>query len=370
MTLKNTSLINCEVGKCILLKVVRGQFVAFQDGDGPWTMVPFKDKAPTQKIAVSNPSGKYSIFVGPDPADAENTFSKLIHGVAVNDDLRSLKNRGKIDISIANPVAGGRFMVGFNGLLDEVVADKATSLEVPDGIPLDLCFAHYKGGKDDDVLLASSVLLERAVPTGGPLTIDWSNALSLGTDKVQVKGLPSGFTLRECNVHFRTMNGGFLALRHGAAKDGQSFDYPTLPESEVEGTDMYVYQASAFDYHNDISVTSYNNVLNLPKLINPPVPVTVSKAPGRFRFTNIQPGAFRAEIRTGECRVKVCMEIKVSREWLGGQSNYTMPDLTRIPGWKNSFGIPSGSLEVTQENITTDEEGNIYTSSKCCGVEL
>ena len=63
----------------IKIPILQGQFVAFQDGDNPWKVIPNDPKSTLQTVQVSDSAGRYSIFMGPVPNSKALPSVSLFH---------------------------------------------------------------------------------------------------------------------------------------------------------------------------------------------------------------------------------------------------------------------------------------------------
>lgn len=338
----------------VYIEVESGQVVAFQDGNGPWKVI-----TSSQELPVSDAQGRYSIFEGPV---GEEKASTLFHGTLAELNTEKAIKESKLEGSVTNAPSTGILSAFTCGQFVKVESGKF-SLDVPADKAVDLCVAHYLGTQESETHKAEKLILRRGVKAGDNLSLPWSSAVSLGSAKANVSGMPSGYSLISTSAEFHTTQGGHFVTWMGEST-GSAFSYPTVPANLFQTGDTYLLHATAADETHKIeatlTTTSNTNTLALPAPINPPTPTLVGKSPARFSYKSIQGGDFESIIST-DVETDPIFTVNITKGYLNGSTTYTMPDLSKIQGWKNTF-MPSGTLSVIYSITTENEKGEQETA--------
>lgn len=369
----------------VRVRVAKGQFVAFQDGDGPWQVLAHDEKKPVQTLTVTNPEGRYSVFQGPNVNSKQDTKkSRLFH--------RTLSDPKPMP---GGPIQGGGMGSGghggkgngqsgkIEGIVSHLPKDGYTAFQtnndwlvLPEtgafsvnsrsGRKMDLIFAHFNGKQDDFNKKATAMLIQREVETGAFVLPDWNNAIPLQPTTVNITDVPFGMSVYGVSATFHTSTRGKCQLRKGEPETATSFEYPALPASAMTAKDFHILYAAAFV--DDLEVEIYQKAasapitLRMPQPFSPQAPTVVHSTPVRLAFNGVLNDfeAYIAPEKAGGPH----WTILASKAWLKGQTTYTMPELHTLPGWQEACSLPKENIQVVYGSTIQEGEDRLLQATR------
>ena len=367
--------------RTVLVRTFRGKqqappdFIAFQDGNGPWQIA--QGSGGQYTLTINDPAGRYGVAIvcvsnnNVDVNILHATWTELKEinhecGMPPSQNLVTISGEvSGLDNEYAHISVDGRF--GFAYWLSP-----SYTLQVPPGI-YDLVAAKFS----DERFGANKIFIQRNISISGDTTINIDfnspDAFDPETHNAVIDGVSSG-ELAEGGVNFLSHNG--TEIRMGSKFESQpptiQFQFSGIPISKQVGNDIHLLFAGAFSAD---SFRRFERYFKAPVDISATLPspfgnasVTVATTTPYARFTaswDAYSGAqayfaeFGSDRRSRQQLVSNAQPSKQKRRsrqevsrhwmvglsvgWLGGQSSYTLPDLSGLSGWNNNWGIPAGT---------------------------
>ncbi len=376
----------------VVVRTYRGRqqappdFIAFQDGDGPWQRIE-TTIAPQYTLTIRAPNGRYGlavVFVRPSGPDGMTEVEVNIIHATVNElsqiNLVSEEAPSANTVTVSGTIGGlegaGAVVYMGNSYASVFPPSNTYSLQVPPGT-YDLIALRFPGGPTPN-----KGLIQHDVVISGNTTINIdfnsSEAFVPETHNAVINGVSSG-ELAGGEVSFISHNGTRAWTGGGFEVPPPTIQFPfaAVPTAKQFGNDIHNLSATAETGTTTRLIERYfkaptNLSVTLPSPFgNASVRVAATTPYTRFTaswdaYSGAQ--AYFAQFGEGggiDLRQRLVSNPQLSRPkkrsrqaiqafsrswfvglsagWLGGQTSYTLPDLSGLSGWNNSWGIPAGS---------------------------
>ena len=357
--------------------LANASWVAFQDGNNSWQPLA---SSTTGNYAgrVTNAPQRYAYAV----VNAGATRTEVQIYCAT---YKELPNLGSPDMTVGNSSAStvsGTISGVMSGETDAEVnigsvgqgfsqlsgaGDSRTySLQLSPGT-YDVAAITHSGGA-----LPSRVYLERGLAVEGNVTHDITlgstpetftlpETYSVNYTGFDPAGTPS--TSSWAYTGFRSQQGTWMTLGSGASPAASgAFSYGALPESVLLSGD--VYQVNLGESAGSATRTTqlyfaeagYKSVNLQPWLSG--ATATLGGGGAYLRpeasWTPYPKAIFYSLTYSTQPAgsVPITWDIFISRDWLSGNSTYTLPDFSALAGWHSAWGMPANAV-ITSANIST-----------------
>ncbi|MCS7192154.1 MAG: hypothetical protein NZ937_04115 [Armatimonadetes bacterium] len=377
--------------KTVLVKTFRGKqpaspnFIAFQDGNGPWRWI---DPTITSQYTfiVNDPSGRYGVaivFVTPgleigrvEVAIYHATVDELSEINHVSEAL--LTNFVTVSGTVSGLGEGEAAVIAIGRFQTYVYPSQNTySLRVPPGT-YDLVAGKFPMQQEST---ANKGLIRRNITVSGDTTIniDFNSPEAFDPEirNAVIDGTLSSEEHASGIVFFHTHNRTeIMTGSRGGNQLPIQFPFVAIPTNRQFGNDIHELMGMAssenasrliqryFKAPRDISATlpsPFGDALVRVATTNPYVRFTASWG----AYSGAQ--AYFAQFGGGEYEVAMARQrlvsnpqpsrarkrsqqaisrswfVGLSTRWLNGQSSYTLPDFSGLSGWDNNWGFPAGS---------------------------
>ncbi|MEJ5251035.1 MAG: hypothetical protein HPY54_02775 [Chthonomonadetes bacterium] len=331
----------------------QADFVAFQDGDSAWQAA--QGSGGVYQMNVSDPGGRYGVAIayteaghGSGSSSHVQIFHATVEEVAeIRWDAGDPPATSYVTVSGTVTVPSGNFaMIAMRQAQTSVFGGANYSLSVAPGVH-DLAAALFPSFDRIERLL-----LRRGVQVAGDTTIDISfdsaEAFSPASFTAGVEG--GAGTFGGVVLSFTTAGGTTLPIAQLHETDLGSLQLGGVPASKQQEGDIH--SLTVFSYgERRTAIRYFKQPNNLTITLPPPfgdVSVTSAGEAPYLRLTaSWQPyqgaqGYFMSFISESVRSRQVTATawfVSLSSGWMGGGSSYTLPDLSAVPGWNNSWGL-------------------------------
>lgn len=328
----------------VVFDLQTGDYLAFQDGDGPWKFVAKATGDSAVKLPVKDAAGRFGIFRYNAKEDYRETCQLTLKDVPANGFTQ--KKQVQIQGTVINAENASR-LYAFCDACELPVENGKFALETDIQGPIDLCVG--------DGAQPKRMVILRNIDPSKPVQVDWSQAVDLEQKSLTVscskKEMITGLSVHCYSAHNMLCSN----FAFGPC------NYSTLPASLKLPTDYYLANATAYNHDHSESITltkkiqpDVDTTIEVPTVEAPKAPERIQDSPRRYAFA-VPVGA--------ELFVQVNCEryFVVSKSWLDGKARYEMPDLRHLEGWEEKFNLPGTALNaiVSHEYKThfSDKEG-------------
>ena len=389
----NLEIVMSEItARTVLVRTFRGKrqappdFIAFQDGDGPWQRIE-PTITPQYALTVHAPDGRYGlaiVFVRPPEPDGTTEVEVNIIHATVNElsqiNWVSEEAPPATTVTVSGTVSGlgsgEAALIAIGGAQFSVYPPYNTySLQIPPGT-YDL--VAIKGSTQVWPPAANKMLIQRNVSVSGDTTINIDfnspDAFDPENRNAVINGVLSG-ELAGGGVEFRSHNGTEIETGRNFEVPPPTIQFPFagIPTAKQFGNDIHHLYAIAmsngsrgiecyFKAPIDLSVTLPSPFGNASVRVAATTPYTrftaswdaYSGAQAYFAqfggrqmarrrlVSNPQLSRPKKQSRQAIQASSPFWFVGLSAGWLGGQTSYTLPDLSGLSGWNNSWGFPAG----------------------------
>jgi hypothetical protein len=347
-------------------------WVACKDGDSNWAVIP-STATGKYSFTVINPAGKYSIAIA-SQSDSGNFVQ--IYNSTINELPRlryslpgaSANTKHKLSITtrgVTSPENSLGVYVGNSGYIYTV--------STPDQV----CNTNFdlSPGKYDVVAVPSTIgeIPSRLfIARNIDLASDSNINIILGSDS-QTFNLLYNYTVKMFNMPqesatssrigymgYKTRNGTWISFSKKSPTDPYQFSYPKMPENYMWPGDMYqvnmAYSEPTFSRQTQLyfGKVDHKSVYLAPDMANSEYTsttnsnyftpeVTLPAYPNLLFYSTSLSGT-----PTGST-TRVAWDLLSTTGWLNGKTTMTIPDLSKLSGWKSEWAISEN--DVTQFNI-------------------
>lgn len=333
-------------------------WVAFQDGQGPWKVLTGTPTGPTTsqyKFQVNDPSGRYGLVVVVEfpLGNGTNGYYGMLERFTLSE-VRTLDYSAWGPVTTASvagfvsglaPTDGARICTGsFTKNLNP--GSTAAMLSARTGAT-DFIAVRLPGmGSADSVVARRGYL----VPTTGPvdITFDFNSGWALVPQAVTATNVAPSETL---SLKVDWMMPSTSIQLAGGIESPLSFN--AVPASRMLPGELHALTATASDtalwtyrYAMAYSLSAANISLPLPSALSPMTFAAANVGPYYRPATTwtALPGALVHDLSFGDIYEYLDWDVHLSAEWLGTGStlSFTFPDFTGLEGWKSAWGLPFG----------------------------
>ncbi len=398
----NVEIVMAEVTARTVLVRIRGEaptFAAYQDGDGAWQTLP-----PNQteyRLTVHDPAGRYGVLAvleGSPGRGADRTSVHILHATvdevpAIETELDGGDDASRVAVSgtvlgITPPEVAQIAIGDATGVAFQYYG-YAYSLSALPGTH-DVC-ASLSGGFHGS---ASKLFIRRNVPVLSEMSMDIdfnsADAFDLGSTPLTIQGVGAG-EIGNIQVFLRS-NTGTTILLHGAYQTPLTdTSIATVPSQKLQGNDIHQLLLMPYDTEGSRQVFRYfksvdSLTVGLPAPIGEVVLQQVATDPylrlqaqwqayagAQGYFLNFMADVPRSRSR-GRTYSGTDWSVALTTGWLGGQTNYTIPDFSGLTGWNNAWGLQRlGYLQWRVAAFTSNRsvsDAILHESNAVDGLEL
>jgi len=342
-------------------QIASPNFIAFQDGNGQWQIA--QGSGGQYTFTINDPNGRYGlaiVFVTHWPDGVTEVEVNILHATVselseINLVTEEFPAANLVTVSgtVSGLGIGEGAIIAMDMDDDEPSFSRNTySLDVPPGT-YDL--VAVKGSLAQvGPIAVNKMLIQRnvIVPGNTTINVDFNdpNAFVPETRNAVIGGVLSG---EYVNGFVRFLSHNKTEITVGERFGGSSFSFTPVPTNKQLENDIHYLNAIAttdttirlieryFKAPMDISATLPSPFGNASVTVGVPPPPYTRFTASWDAYSGAQAYFARFISVTGRA---VSWFVGLSAGWLGGQTSYTLPDLSGLSGWDNNWGFPSSGL--------------------------
>ncbi len=339
-------------------------WVAYQDGSGPWTVA--TPSGGQYTFTVTDPAGRYGLaVVSSDTATGtpSSMIGSIYHLTRTEASLVDLSNRkvystASLSGTLAGTVSGDTVLVRMRGKSTTLASGTtAFSFGAPQG-QADLIAVRKPGGGT-----AEAVLVARDVPvlaSGSAIALDFATGWVLQPRSASLSGalLPNESSLIGVSYLTPTTSASL------ASASGNALSFNAVPAANLAPGDFHVITGQALDAVTGASRRAgvYSKAATAGSLtLPPPTPVPTFGAAGGAPYARPQlswaplAGTKQTYWFAYDTSTYASWDLTLSSGWLAGNAapTYTFPAFTSLAGWNNGWGFtPGATLAWSYYNLS------------------